>query len=268
MWDRYMVFSNAIFSSEEALVYTQGLAPTLPIWNPAVGLTDRGDFFGTFPSGFGPAYNLPPDRIWEFITQMSVGLPALTGRQLALTPANALAGATITAMNQIEAAAHVGKITAVARNATLGSYRFDPATDHWTLSSGFNITGAQLRDQVVSLGRIVTITAELPETVQAAGPRQPLLSPQLPDPGLPDIPRPAANSTAVIRLAQSYVDANARVLVDGNVCTACSLVLGSGIGGQPVADLTISPVPPAGPHVVQVLNPKGLASNEMPIIAQ
>ncbi len=268
MWDRYMVFSNSIFSSEEGLVFTQGLAPTLPIWNPAVGLTDRGNFFGTFPSGFGPVYNVPPDRIWEFITQMSVGLPGLAGRQLSLSPANALAGATITAMNQIEAAADAGKVTAVARNAFLGAHRFDPATDRWTLASGFTATGAQLREQVVSLARVVTITAELPETVQAAGPRQPLLSPQLPDPGLPDIPRPAANGTAVIRLAQSYVDANARVLVDGNVCAACSVVLGSGNGGQPIVDLTLAPVPPAGPHVVQVLNPKGLASNEMPIVAQ
>lgn len=268
MWDRMPVFSNAIFNTEEVMALVQAQAPGLPIWNPATGPTKRGMFFGTFPAGFTPGYNLPPDRIWEFINQMSVGLPGLTGRQLTITPANATSAATIAALAQIEAAADATKITAVARSSALGEYRYEPASDRWLHASSLSLTGTQLRENVVSLGRNVTITAELPETMQAAGPRQPLLSPQLPDTGLPDVPRPAAGGSVTLRLAQSYVDANAKVLVDGAPCAACSVVLTTGTGGQAVADVLLSPVPVAGTHVVQVLNPKGYASNEMPFIAQ
>jgi YVTN family beta-propeller protein len=264
MWDRYMVFSNAIFSSEEGLAFTQSQSGET-IWNPAVGMTERGSFLGTFPSGFQPAYNVPGTRIWEFITQMSVGLPGLTGRQLSLAAATSGLPATVSAMNEIEAAAAIGKITAVASGRSIGELRFNPPTGLWTRANGSTaLTGAQLRSLVGSSAEVVTITADLPETVQAGGPRQPLLSPTLPDPGVPNVPRLTAGSTVAVTLAQSYVDAAARVLVDGAVCAACSFTLPSASAIQ----LTISPVPAVGAHVVQVLNPNGLASNEMPIVSQ
>jgi DNA-binding beta-propeller fold protein YncE len=262
MWDRYMVFSNAIFSSQEALVYTQSLSSET-IWNPAVGMTERGSFLATFPAGFQPVYNVPGTRIWDFITEMSVGLPGLTGRQLQIDASNAGATATVNALSQIQTAAAIGKITAVATAATLEELRFVPTSGLWTGASGSTLTGDQLRAVASAANVVVTVTADLPETVQAGGPRQPLLSPLLPDPGPPEIPRPAAAATASFTLAQSYVDSAARVLVDGTLCSGCSFSLPT--SGQIL--LTISPVPAAGPHVVQVLNPNGLASNEMPIVS-
>jgi len=263
MWDRYMVFSNAIFSSQEGLVFTQSQSGET-IWNAAVGMTERGSFLGTFPSGFQPVYGVPGTRIWDFITEMSVGLPGLTGRQLELTPANANAAASVTAMTQLESAAAVGKITAVATGASIGEFRYVPSSALWTAADATKLTGAQLRALAVQLGVVLTLTADLPETVQAGGPRQPLLSPLLPDPGAPEIPRPTAGTSATVTLAQSYVDAGARVLVDGAVCGGCSFSLPA--AGQ--IQLTISPVPAVGPHAVQVLNPNGLASNEMPLVAR
>ncbi|MEB2344918.1 MAG: YncE family protein [Deltaproteobacteria bacterium] len=264
MWDRSLVFSNAIFSSQEALVYTQGLSGET-IWNPAVGMTERGSFLATFPAGFQPVYGVPGPEIWEFITQMSVGLPGLTGRQISLSAATAALPATVAAMDQLEAAAALGKVTAVASVGSAGQLRYVPATGKWTNPMGsVALTGAELRSTVGASADVVTLTADLPAGVQAGGARQPLLSPLLPDPGPPDVPRPAAGTTAVVTLAQSYVDPAGRVLVDGAACAGCSFTLPA--PGE--IELTIAPVPAAGPHVVQVLNPNGLASNEMPIISQ
>lgn len=264
LWDRSLVFSNAIFSSQETLAYTQGLSGGT-IWNPAVGMTERGSFLATFPAGFQPAYGVPGTEIWEFITQMSVGLPGLTGRQVSLSAATAALPATIAAMDQLEAAAALGKITAVASGDLLGELRYWPVTGRWTNTSGsVALSGAELRSTVGASAGVVTLIADLPANVQAGGARQPLLSPQLPDPGLPNVPRPTAGTTAVLTLAQSYVDSAARVLVDGAACTGCSFTLPS----AGAIELTLSPVPASGPHVIQVLNPDGLASNEMPIISQ
>jgi hypothetical protein len=228
-------------------------------------MTERGSFLATFPAGFTPAYNVPGTRIWDFINEMSVGLPALLGRQVQVTPANATAAATVSAMNELETAAANGKITAVLRDLLLGELRFKPATGLWTsATSGAAYSGQQLRDYVAAGTETVTITARLPENVQAGGPRQPLLSPQLPDPGTPNIPRPTAGTTATLVLAHSYVDSAGKVLVDGAPCAGCSFTLPS----AGVISLVVSPVPAAGVHVVQVLNPNGLASNEMPIISQ
>jgi len=65
-------------------------------------------------------------------------------------------------------------------------------------------------------------------------------------------------------LAHAYVESAGKVLVDGAPCAGCSFTLPS----TGVISLVVSPVPPPGAHVVQVLNPNGLASNEMPIISQ
>ena len=265
MWDRYMVFSNGIFSSQEGLVFAQGLLPGETIWVPAQGMTERGNFLATFPAGFTPAYNVPGTRIWDFLSEMSVGLPALLGRQVQVTPANATAPATAAAMNELETAATNGKITAVLRDLLIGELRFKPETGRWTSAlSGATYTGQALRSYIAGGTETLTITARLPENVQAGGPRQPLLSPQLPDPGTPNIPRPAAGSTATLVLAHAYVESAGKVLVDGAPCAGCSFTLPS----TGVISLVVSPVPPAGAHVVQVLNPNGLASNEMPIISQ
>jgi YVTN family beta-propeller protein len=298
LWDRYVIFSNGLMSSQEGMVLAQNCAnginppgqplsgdpcnplflnPVYPtgetVWDPNAGITERGAFMGSFEVAFNLFYGVRGNRIWDFINEMSVGLPALAGRQLELRGAGANAPATVSALAEIEAAAAAGKITAVARNATMAELRFRPETGLWTSSSGgAQLTGAGLRSLVVSSGLVVTITADLPQNVAPAGPRQPLLSPEGVEAGgqVPPLPRPTGGSTAVIRLAQSYVDPAAKVLVDGVVCSACSVALTTNGSGLPVADITLAPAPPAasGAHALQVLNPNGLASNEMPIVPQ
>jgi YVTN family beta-propeller protein len=300
LWDRYVLFSNGFVSSEEALVLAQGCAngivpttgvqlpgdpcnplnslnPVFPtgetVWDPAVGATERGSLMGSFELAFNLVYGIRGDRVWDFINEMSVGLPGLTGRQISLDAATAGLPATVAAMDQLEAAANAGKITAVARGIFFGELRFRPSTGLWTNSLGATAsTGAQLRLFPTAFpGEVLTLTAELPETVAAGGPRQPLLSPDGPAEVVgegPPIPRPLGGSNATITLTQAYVDASAKVLVDGAVCSACSLAFVTGGAGAPAVNITLAPAPAAGIHAVQVLNPNGLASNEMPLVSQ
>jgi hypothetical protein len=119
----------------------------------------------------------------------------------------------------------------------------------------------------------VTITADLPENVSIGGAdRQPLLDI---DPDVraaevtgdaPGLPRPFENEPATFRLGAEYVDPDAKVLVNGEVCEGCSITPAVTPGtSKNAVDMTIDPGLAKGVHVVQVLNPNGWSSNEMPI---
>ncbi len=245
------------------------------IYDPAVGMTERGSFLSSFETIFSLVYGVRGDRIWEYQTEMSVGLPGLTGRQLELNAANATDAAVGAALAEIQEAGRLGKVTAVARGAKLREVRLLRASNRWTWPSGISMSTAELRDVVKKLGDVVTVTAELPDNISIGGPdRQPLLDV---DPDLralevtsdaPSVPKPPQNQVATIRLGAQYVDTAATVLVNGSPCPGCTFSPGvAPETGKGVIDLTLSPGLSAGVHVVQVLNPNGWASNEMPVCA-
>jgi hypothetical protein len=109
------------------------------------------------------------------------------------------------------------------------------------------------------------ITADLPETLQAGGSaRQPLLWVADNAQG-PAVPRIRAGTNGSFTAFAAYVESGAKVLVDGAVCAACSATFNAGAG---TAQISVSPVPAqVGTHVVQLLNPQGFASNELPLEA-
>lgn len=243
------------------------------IWDPAVGMTERGTFLSSFETLFALVYGVRGERIWDFQTEISVGLPGLTGRQVQLDASNASDAAVGTLLGQIEDAARAGKVTAVVRGAKLREARFRRDMGRWAYPSGVSMSGSELRQIVAGLGDVATVTAELPENVSIGGAdRQPLLDI---DPDLrvlevtsdaPSLPKPQALSVATFRLGAEYVDAKATVLVNGSPCEGCSFSETVAPGtGKRVIDVTVSPGLPAGVHALQVLNPNGWASNEMPV---
>ncbi len=243
------------------------------IYDPAVGMTERGSFLSSFEVLFSLVYGVRGERIWDYQTEISVGLPGLTGRQLELTPANQASAATGAALAAIEDAAKVGKVTAVVRGAKLRELRFDRNSQRWAYPSGVAFDSAGLRDIVGKLGDVATVTAELPDNISIGGPdRQPLLDI---DPDLralettgkpPSLPRPQQNAAATFRLGAEYVDSQAKVLVNGALCPTCSITPATApTTGKNALNFTLNPGLPAGVHVVQVLNPNGWSSNEMPI---
>lgn len=318
MWDRFTLFSNGMFSSDEVLrgaqacadgvappdklLYVGGLevtisgdpcniqAPALTqvfgfsfadlpfpshehVYDPAEGLTERGSFVATFEGIFTLVYGVRGNRIWQYQTEVSTGLPGLTGRQVSIDPADPDDPGTVAWMDRIEAYAQEGRITAVATAPVLGEMRYDPALGAWSYPNQWTRSGSELREMARSLDQVVTITADLPANVSIGGAdREPLLDV---DPDVralevtgdqPGLPRPFANEPATFRLGAQYVDPAAAVLVDGARCADCSFTPAvAPTTGKPAVDLTIDPGLARGVHVVQVLNPSGWASNEMPI---
>jgi hypothetical protein len=311
LWDRWLMFSNGLFNSEEVLTIGQRCAdgdpppsgflindpctidvrflslpelrPGFPsgevVWDPALGPTERGSWMASFEFIFDLAYGVPGENIWEYVNEMSVGLPGLLGRQLHIDADNAEASETRSALAQLEAAAAEGRVTAVARSRTIREMRYDPATGLWTSEGMHGWTGAQLRASPSMLGGAVTVTAELPGNVSIGGAdRQPLLDiepqsragEQIGD--LLAIPRFPAGAPSSSLLGYAYVEPGASVYVDGVRCGAsdgCSYTLfpGGGFEGADVMALAL-PALTAGTHVVQVQNPAGWFSNEMPVFAE
>ena len=306
MWDRFMLFSNGLMSSQEALQLAQDCANGVPpqtgvavlndpcnpepianlklnplyptgadIWDPARGMNPLSSHLASFEMIFTIAYGVRGEDMWEFFNEMSVGLPGLLGRQVELSKRTAKLAETAAAVAQLEAAAREGRIVARASGAALGELRFDPAQDRWvSLSDSTLYDFAALREAVRKGKATLTLRADLPGAVSPETP-QPLLNV---DPATiaveqigdgPALPRPAAGSPGVFTLGYAHVEAAASVLLDGAACSACSIALspGGGFGGADVLSLSL-PGLDAGLHMVQVQNPEGLASNELPVVAE
>lgn len=318
MWDRFTLFSNGIFSSEEVLRGAQdcanGIEPpaksltvlglTFPvlgdpcnirspeltnllgftfadlpfpsgehIYDYEEGLTERGSFVATFEGIFALVYGVRGDRIWQYQMEIGTGLSGLTGRQVTIDPSDPDDPETVAWMDRIESHAREGRITGVANGAEVGQLRYIAAAGAWSYPNGTKISGAELRAKAAELGDFVTLTADLPSRITIGGAdRQPLLDVD-PDAraaevtgDAPSLPRPFENETATFRLGAEYVEPNAKVLVNGAVCESCSFAPAlAPTTGKNAIDMTIDPGLPRGVHVVQVLNPNGWASNEMPI---
>jgi DNA-binding beta-propeller fold protein YncE len=254
LWDRHLLFSDGIFGSEEFLA-SAGFDPS------ATGMQEFGSLAATFPNLFTAAYNVPVQNIWAFVNEMSVGLPGLAGRQALLRPGAPADPAAEALADRIQSAAGEGRVTAVAR---IGSREWRFKGGLWLPAQGVGISRTTLEGFAALAGLPLLIEADLPEGLRAGGAeRQPLL---FVDDGAdgPALPRPRAGTTSAFTVFAAYVDAGAKVLVDGALCSACSASFDAGAGS---VDLTLAPAPsPAGIHVIQLLNPQGFASNELPIV--
>ena len=110
----------------------------------------------------------------------------------------------------------------------------------------------------------VIITAELPAKLKAGGTaRQPLLWVADNAQG-PAVPRIRAGTNGSFTAFAAYIDAGAKVLVNGALCSACTATWNAGAG---TVQVSLAPAPsPAGTWVVQVMNPEGFVSNELPLV--
>jgi DNA-binding beta-propeller fold protein YncE len=252
--DRFLLFSDGIFGSEEFLASAGFSVAT-------TGFTEFRSLAATFPGLFTLAYNVTVDNIWAFVNEQSIGLPGIAGRQLVLSPENAGVALVEARAAQIEGFATEGRITAVAR---IGVKQWRWKNGLWTPPAGPGITRSALRAVGVADGLRVIITAELPAKLQAGGTaRQPLLWVADNAQG-PNVPRIRAGTNGSFTAFAAYIDAAPKVLVNGTLCAACTATWNAGAG---TVSVSLAPAPaPAGTYVVQILNPEGFASNELPLV--
>jgi len=301
MWDRQIIFSNGLMSSQESIELAQlcangtpptssatpddpcnplGLNAVYPsgsdIWDPALGITPRTSHLASFELIFSLAYGTKGEDMWEFFNEMSVGLPGLLGRQVELSRKTAKKPETAAAVAALEDAAQQGRVTARAHASSLGELRFDPASGLWRslADAAVSYDFAALQKAARKGKTVVTFRADLPGDVSADTP-QPILDIDPADKDAeqigdgPAIPRPLTGTASEWTLAYAHLEPGAQVILDGADCSACSLTLapGGGFGGADVLTLGL-PGLPEGMHMVQVRNADGLASNELPVLVK
>ena len=274
--DRTLQFSIGITNSEEALVDAitggsvtiQGFPITLPPsdfpWDPADGMDEKVTFAAAFGL-FSPVYGVTVDNIFKMVGHAGTGTSGAVGRQVTL---NGM-GTDWALLDDLEAADSRDVINLQGdgmRNGIPVGVSYVGGNNYKVASALLSRT--ELENEVISGDLIATLTAYLPQN-HGTDP-MPLLSVNTDADGAtgnPDLPvLPGDNP---MNLEGIDVLASPQILVDGQV-VAGSVTCVSG-SFNPTCDtqtvqITLTSNPsPNGLHLLQVQNPKGAISNELPI---
>ena len=279
--DRTVQFSLGITAAEEVQnIARTGLDPfgfpaveAALAFDPAVGLEEVTTFANAFLA-FDGVYGVRPMDIWQMVEESSTGTSGATGRQLTLNSMTAFDASVVQLMGELEAADARGVVNlrAVGRrlqaNISL-TYRANGRYENATLS----FSPAELLAEAQTGQTLVTLTAALRENVGTS--RQPLIadfggpfSGVIDDPNLPHIASGASNP-APVSVTGTDVDQNAVVFLDGQIAAGATISCSSGTTGAFCTDglvqIDLASRPADGPHLLQVQNPGGLLSNDLPL---
>jgi YVTN family beta-propeller protein len=300
--DRFVQFSMALSSNLSALegaaigggpAHPENNIPLGPIllrpapsplpWDPAEGFEEDVVFAASF-AAFGPIYNVTDGGhgIFQMIDEMSTGFSGAIGRQVTLsadtTSASELAE-TEALMDRLEAADEKGVVNLQAHGrrpplpfALAYSYEAQAAGGYaYVEIEGDVLSHAEMLSMARSGDLVVTLTAQLPAMYGEAGDPQPLLRPRfnnrnaIGSPALPRVPQENPFS-----LGSKFVRADAQLLLNGQP-TGGSITCLNGLFtpycNSDVISVTLDdpPTAPNGIHTLQVQNPGGPLSNEMPL---
>jgi YVTN family beta-propeller protein len=279
--DRFLQFSMAptaavgvqdMANAGSFLLATSPLEPEIA-WDPATGfreVTVFGAAFGVFESVYGVR---PPD-LFQMFEEASTGYSGAVGRQLTLNTATATLPATEALLADLEAADTRGVVNLRGRTLRAGAsvdLSFDAVNVRYVVGTGsVTLTRAALLAEAQAGTTLATLTAHLRSGVTNG--RQPLLATTgaignglVGDPPLPRL----ASLHPPFNVAATDVSSTATVVVDGQPVSAvltCAAGVTAGFcnNGTVSIDLAARPTPD-GLHLVQVQNPSGLLSNELPL---
>jgi DNA-binding beta-propeller fold protein YncE len=280
MTDRFLQFSMAPTAAVgiQSLANLGGLLGSSPLepqiaWSAAAGFQEV-TVFGTAFGVFEPVYGMRPPNLFQMFEEASTGYSGALGRQLTLNTATASQPAVQALLGALEDADARGVVNLrgrALRNGSATDFSYDAASDQYLFTGGELISQAALLSEAQSGVTLATLTAHLRSGVNALA-VQPLLSTTgtignglIGDPPLPQLAsgHPAFNVRGVA------VATAASVVVDGQPAAA-TVACGAGSAngfcndGNVSIDLAARPTPD-GLHLLQVLNPSGLLSNELPI---
>ena len=280
--DRFLQFSmgptNAIgilsFANTPTGSGVDGLEAAIR-WDPTKGFQEATTFGAAFLV-FQPVYGVRPLHLFEMLEEASTGYSGALGRQVTLNSATAAQPAVQALLESLQQADTRGVVNLRGmglRSGVLFEFSWEAPSAHYQVGTGgLTLTEAQLLGEAQSGTTLVTLTAHLRSN--AASP-QPLLA-TLGAPnnnnapiGDPPLPNPTADANPPAFLVQGVdVSTTASVFVDGQPRSA-SLACGAGSAGGFCNDgsvtIDLASSPGAGLHLLQVQNPAGLLSNELPV---
>ncbi len=286
--DRFLLFSAGVTQVEEQLTFSD---PANPLYNPnlsdvdwlpeTVGydeLTSWAQAFGTVqsPGAFRGFYNADTFDVFQMTEEASNGHSGALGRQVTLNSRTVTDPGTLAEINALldvlEAADLDGTVVLEGTGLRNGAVLRTTFDDTGYKVGGPPLSRAALIAEAAAGTTLVTLTAELPPKVSSSTP-QPALSvpPVANNPlvgGRPDLPTlPGDNPMDVDGL---HIESGAAIFVDGRKVAGSVACIGGSF--SPTCDtdrvrITLSSPPTsAGVHLLQLQNPQGLLSNELPII--
>ena len=273
MTDRFLQFSGGFFGPQEVLdsVASQTSLGVIP-WNPAVGMDELTVFSAAFVA-FNPVYNVFPGPMFEMFEEASTGQSGAIGRQVSLNSRTTSApnlSATTARLDDLEAADGRGVVNLRGTGVRAGA----PITLSWQSGSyvgdgGVSLTEAQLLAEAQIGTTAITLTSQLRENVGRDDFQQPLIATSATGSGpTGDPPLPVLPTNNPMTLSGVTVRADAVAFVDGQPVAATITCQGGTFApvycSSNAIRVTLATVPPSGTHLLQLQNPKGALSNELP----
>jgi hypothetical protein len=212
-----------------------------------------------------------PIPIFQMFEEASTGFSGATGRQLTLNTTTALLAGTIDLMSDLENSDLNGLVNLRA----VGLYSGTPTTFSFRTDGTYKDTNnvisrtpSQLRSDASAGTALVTLTAALRQNVGALNVLpQPLLAPNGSDGG-PNTGDPDLPSSDPMTIRGVNVRSGPSLFVDGALAggsVTCSGGTFSPFCTSEIIVVDLSTTPSNGLHLLQVQNPAGLLSNELPV---
>jgi hypothetical protein len=285
--DRFLQFSAGVSNVRDGLELAAAAGATDVPWSVAVGydeLTVWAVAFGSAsqPGAFRNAYNVGPFPIFQMIEEMSNGQSGALGRQLTLnlrsTTGDALAD-TESLLAVFETADLDGLVNlrgSGLRNG--GNVTLSFRSDGTYQGGGLVLTRAQLLAEAAAGTTTLTLVAHQRSGVSAATVQPTIWVPAVGDPvlnGRPNLPLFTSTDPGQITLQARNVQPGATALIDG-VPVGLDAAITCASGTLPNCNTTAirvnladsPPLEDPGLHLLQLQNPGGLLTNELPVRRQ
>src|SRR5262245_27256492 len=284
--DRFVQFSAGVTAVRDVLQAVTAISGTEVPWNPANGFDELTTWAVPFGSptnviAFRQVYNVRAFNVFQMIEEMSNGQSGALGRQVTLnlrSTTGSAATATGAVLSALETADLDGLVNLAGSGTRNGaSVRLSFRSDGTYQGGGLVLTHAQLMAEAAQGKTVVTLTASQRAGVNAATVQPTIWVDAVGDfflDGRPNLPIVASGNPAPFTLNAGNIQANAKVYVDGNPValdqpiTCMSGTFNPTCTGPQIQINIATPIDPPGLHLLQVQNPDGLLTNELPLRRQ
>jgi hypothetical protein len=288
MTDRFVQFSLGITNPEESLVLANAGVGLLGVsgletpirWDPNQGHREITTFGAAFLI-FQPVYGSRPLHTFQMFEEASTGVSGAQGRQVQLNVRTTTGGElanTNTLLAALELADSRGLVNLIGdgtRNGGNVTLSFRSDGTYKNDNDSISLTRAQLIAEAQAGTLVLPLTAHLRSGWGGPNGLAPLLdhvgsgsNGVTGDPPLPVVNSGSASNPPALTLLGTSVRTDAVILLDGQPATAtlsCSPDLVTGYCNDGNVSIDLNQSVSLGLHLLQVQNPSGPLSNEIPI---